>query len=266
VILAARLIRDRRRSLLWWSAGIVGLVLFTVALYPSLKGEESFNEVIEQMPEALRAMFGLDTAIPLTSPPGYLQGRLFGSMLPLLLIVFGIGLGARAIAGSEQDGTLELLLANPVTRGTVVVERYLAMVAMIAGLTAVFALSLLALAAPFGALEGVPLTGLAGAVAGVFGIALLHATLAFGVGAATGRRALALSSATVVAVAGYLLQGLIGLSDIIRPLRFISPWHWYLGRNMLAQGVAPDAIIVPLVLSAVIFVAGAGAFLRRDLR
>jgi ABC-2 type transport system permease protein len=266
VILAARLIRDRRRSLLWWSAGIVGLVLFTVALYPSLKGEESFNEVIEQMPEALRSMFGLDTAIPLTSPPGYLQGRLFGSMLPLLLIVFGIGLGTRAIAGSEQDGTLELLLANPVTRRAVVVERYLAMVGMLAALAGVFALSLVVLAAPFEALDGVPLTGLAGAVAGAFGIALLHATLAFGVGAATGRRALALSSATVVAVTGYLLQGLVGLSDAIRPLRLVSPWHWYLGRNMLAQGVAPDAILVPLILSAVIFAVSAGAFLRRDLR
>lgn len=266
MIVAARLVRDRRRSLLWWSVGIVGLVLFTVSLYPSLKGEESLNEVIEQMPEALRSMFGMDTAIPLTSPPGYLQGRLFGSLLPLILMVFGIGLGARAIAGSEQDGTLELLLANPVTRGAVVVERYLAMVAMIAGLTAVFTVSLVALAVPFGALEGVPASGLAGAVAGVFGITLLHATLAYGVGAATGRRALALSSATVVAVVGYLLQGLVGLSDAIHPLRLVSPWHWYLGRNMLAQGVAPDAIAVPLVLSVVIFAAGVGAFLRRDLR
>ena len=35
---------------------------------------------------------------------------------------------------------------------------------------------------------------------------------------------------------------------------------------MLAQGVAPDAIVVPIFLSLVIFSAGAGAFLRRDLR
>jgi len=266
VIVAARLVRDRRRSVLWWMVGIVALVLFTVSLYPSLKGEESLNEVIEQMPEAIRSMFGLDTAIPLTSAPGYLQGRLFGSLLPLLLIVFGVGLGARAIAGAEQEGTLELLLANPVTRRTVVLERYLAMVGMLAALAAVFAVALLVLGAPFGALEDVPMTGLAGAVGGVFGIALLHATVAFGVGAATGRRAWALSSATVLAVAGYLFQGLLNLTDALRPIRFVLPWHWYLGRNMLAQGVAPDAIIVPLVLSAVIFAGGAAAFLRRDLR
>lgn len=266
MIVAARLVRDRRRSLLGWAVGVAGLVLFTVALYPSLKGEESLNELIDQMPEAVRSMAGIDTAIPVTSAPGYLQGRLFGSLLPLILIVFGIGLGARAIAGAEQDGTLELLLANPVTRRAVVVQRYVALVGMLAGLTVVFAVSLAVLGTPFGALEGVPVTGLAGAVAGVFGIALLHATVAFGVGAATGRRPWALSSATVLAVAGYLLQGLLGLSDAVRPLRFVSPWHWYLGRNMLAHGVAPDAIVVPLALSAVIFAAGAGAFLRRDLR
>jgi beta-exotoxin I transport system permease protein len=266
VILAARLIRDRRRSLVWWSIGVVGLVLFTVALFPSLKDQASLNDVVDQLPEALRSMFGISTAIPLTSPAGYLQGRLFGSLLPLVLIVFGIGLGARAVAGSEQDGTLELLLANPVTRGSVVVQRYAAVVAMIAGLTAVFAVSLVVLGLPFGALDGVPVAGLVGVVVATFGITLLHATIAFGVGAASGRRALATSTATVVAVAGYLLQGLLGLSDAVAPLRFVDPWHWYLGRNMLAQGVAPDGVVVPLVLSAAIFGAGAVAFMRRDLR
>ncbi|MBW3580456.1 MAG: ABC transporter permease subunit [Actinobacteria bacterium] len=48
---------------------------------------------------------------------------------------------ARAIAGSEEEGTLELLLANPVTRGAVVARRYLTLVAMLGGLTLVFALS-----------------------------------------------------------------------------------------------------------------------------
>ena len=266
MIVAARLLRDRRRSLLWWSVGVVGLVLFTVALFPSVRGQESFEDLANELPEALRALFSFEEAVPLTSAPGYLQGRLFASMLPLLLLVFGIGLGARAIAGSEQDGTLELLLSNPVTRGAVVVQRYVALVAMIAGLSLVFAVSLLVLGAPFGALDDVSAGGLAGACVGAFGIALLHATVAFAVGAATGRRAWASAAATTLAVVGYLLQGLLALSDAVQPLRFVSPWHWYLGRNMLAHGVAPDAIVVPLLLSAVVFAAGAAAFLRRDLR
>ena len=266
MILAARLVRDRRRPLLWWSLGIVGLVLSTVALFPTVQGQESFDQLAEQLPEAMRSAFGIDDAIPLTSPSGYLHGRLFASLVPLVLLVFGIGVGARAIAGSEQEGTLELLLANPVTRSAVVTQRFVAVVAMLGGLTAVFSVSLWALALPFGALEGVPATGLAGASAGLFGIALLHASVSFAVGAATGRRTWALATATTVAVAGYLVQGLLGVSDAVRSLRFFSPWHWYLGRNMLAEGVAPDAVAVPLVLAALLFALALGAFRRRDLR
>lgn len=266
MILAARMVRDRGRSLLWWSVGVVGLVLFTVALFPSLKSTTSVDQVADQLPVALRSMFGIDKAIPLTSAAGYLQGRLFASLLPLVLLVFGIGLGARAIAGSEQDGTLELLLANPVTRRAVVVQRYAAIVGLVSALIAAFTLALLVLGTPFGALDGVPVAGLAGAVAGAFGITLLHATIAFGVGAATGRRSWATSAAATVAVAGYLLQGLLGVSHALRPLRFATPWHWYLGRNMLAQGVAPDAILAPLAVAAGVFAVGAAAFVRRDLR
>lgn len=266
MIVATRLLRDRRRSVLWWSVGVVGLVLFTVALYPSVRGQASFEELADELPAALRSMFGIDRAVPLTSAPGYLHGRLFSSMLPLVLLVFGIGMGARAIAGSEQDGSLELLLANPVTRRAVVVERYLAMVAMIAALVAVFLVSLVVLGAPFDALDGVSPAGLAGATAGVFAITLLHATVAFAVGAATGLRSWASATATTLALVGYLFQGLLGLTDALEPVRFVLPWHWYLGRNMLAHGVAPDAILVPVLLSALLFAAGAGAFLRRDLR
>lgn len=34
---------------------------------------------------------------------------------------------------------------------------------------------------------------------------------------------------------------------------------------MLAEGVAPDAVVIPLVLAAGLYVAGAFAFERRDL-
>ena len=266
MIVATRMLRDRRRSLLGWSAGIVGLVLFTVALFPTIEGQESFEELAGQLPEAMRSLFGIDGAVPLTSAPGYLHSRLFASLLPLVLLVFGIGVGASSIAGSEEEGTLELLLANPITRGAVAAQRYLALVAMLGGLTLVFAVSLVVLALPFGALGGVSLPGLAGATAGAFGLALLHASVSFAVGAATGRRAWALAAATTLAVAGYLLQGVLGLSEAIQTLRFVTPWHWYLGRNMLAEGVAPDAVAVPLVLAAGLYVAGAVAFERRDLR
>ncbi|HEV3505407.1 MAG TPA: ABC transporter permease subunit, partial [Actinomycetes bacterium] len=119
MIVAARLVRDRRWLTLWWALGFVGLTFFTVALYPSIKGQPSIEELLANMPQALRSAIGYDAAVPLSSPAAYLQARLFSTLAPLLAVVFGIGAGARAIGGSEEAGTLELLLANPVTRGRV---------------------------------------------------------------------------------------------------------------------------------------------------
>ena len=121
MIVAARLLRDRRTATLWWAAGFVALTLFTVAFYPSIKDQRAIEDLLADMPETFRTMVGYQPDVPLSSPPGYLRARLFFTIAPVLAIVYGIGGGARAIAGNEA-GTLEPLLANPITRGRVLVE------------------------------------------------------------------------------------------------------------------------------------------------
>lgn len=266
MIVAGRLMRDRRRALLWWALGVVALVVFTVALYPSVREEASFDELVDDLPEAVKAMIGYDAGVPLTSAPGYLHGRLFATLVPLVLVIFGIGAGAQAIGGSEQAGTLEPLLANPITRTRVLLERYAATVVQLVLLTVIVLIAVVALAAPLDALDDVSRPGLIAACAGAFGLALLHGTLAFAIGAATGRRTTAVAVATSVAVAGYLVQSLIGLTDVLDPLSFLTPWHWYLEHNMLADGPAWVAVVAPIVLSAVLAAVGWATFLRRDLR
>jgi ABC-2 type transport system permease protein len=263
---AFRLVRDRRRSTLWWVAGVVGMVLFVLAFYPSLKGQASLDELVDDLPEAMRSLFGIEEGVSLSSAAGYLQARLYATTLPVMLIVFAIGLGARTIGGSEEEGTLELLLANPVTRRRVAVERYAAAVGLLVALGVASTVAALMLAPVVGALDDVAVTGVLGANAGAVCLALLHLSIAFAVGAARGRRGPALAAAAGVAVGGYLLQGLASATDVLHPARFFTPWQWYLGRNMLVNGVAPDAIVVPVVLSAIAFAAGLVLFARRDLR
>jgi ABC-2 type transport system permease protein len=266
MIVAARLLRDRRTATLWWAAGFVSLTLFTVAFYPSIKDQRAIEDLLAGMPETFRTMVGYQPDVPLSSPAGYLHARLFSTIAPVLAIVYGIGAGARAIAGSEEVGTLEPLLANPITRSRILVERYLATFALLLALTAVFTLALLVLAQPFDALDGISIANLLGACAAAFTLGLLHGTLAFTVGAAAGRRGLAIAVATSVAVAGYLIQNLLGLSDNLRPWRVLSPWHWYLDQNMLAEGPTPAAILLPVAISAALLSLGWIQFLRRDLR
>lgn len=264
--IAVRMLRDRRRSMLWWALGVLALVVFTVALYPAVKDQTQMEELLRGLPAAMRTMVGYDAAVPVTSPPGYLHARLFASIAPVLMLVFGIGLGAQAIGGLEESGHLEPLLANPVTRDRLAAERYLAAMVLLAGLTVLFTAATLGLAAAVDALRGVSLPGLLGASAAMFALAALHLSLAYAVGAATGRRGPAVGIATAVALGGYLVYNLLPLVPALAPLRFLTPWHWYLQRNMLAHGVPAGAVLAPLAVSVLLAAAGWLAFRRRDLR
>ncbi|MBC6463335.1 ABC transporter permease subunit [Actinomadura sp. HBU206391] len=263
---AARLLTDRRRSLLWWAAGMTALVAFTVSLYPSLKNQTSVEDLMRDLPETFRTMVGYQAGVPLTSPAGFLHARLFATVLPVVVLVFGIGAGARAIGGAEEDGTLEPLLANPISRTRLATERYLATIALLATVVVVFTLAVIALAPLFGALSGISPTNLLTACAAVFTLALPHTTLAYTIGAATGRRGPATAIAAAIAVSGYLIQNLLSTQGTAKVVRALSPWHWYLDQNMLAQGPSALALWAPLPVTALLFAIGLAVFRRRDLR
>jgi ABC-2 type transport system permease protein len=259
-------LRDRRRAAVGWAIGIGALVLTAVAIFPSIRDQASFDELIEELPPAVQALFGAQAGVAFSSAPGYMHSRLTSTLLPLLLIVFAVGAGARAVGGHEEEGLLELVVAAPVRRARVVAQRMLAAAALTVVLGIVALVATLVLAPPFGALEDIAVVDLAGAVAMGVGLALLHGGIAAGVGAWRGRRAPAIATGTVVAVGGYLLQALLATSTELASVRWLSPWHWLLGTNPLVRGADGVGILVPAALGAVAAAAGAVVFTRRDLR
>ncbi len=98
-------LRDQRRSLLLWGGYLVALAVIMALAYPTIRSMTSFNQYLSQLPEGLKEMFGAGL-VDYTSPVGYFSTELFSFMVPLLLLVFGVGFGANAIAGDEEKGTL----------------------------------------------------------------------------------------------------------------------------------------------------------------
>ena len=92
-------LRLRWRSLMWWAIAVIALVALSDAFYPSIAGDPSLNEVMEQIPESLRPLLGPED---ITSPVGYLASQLYLSLLPALLLVFAIGRGVAALAGRKK--------------------------------------------------------------------------------------------------------------------------------------------------------------------
>ena len=128
--------REHRRSLLWWSFGLVVFTVITLVFYPSIRDSSGLSDYSKDLPEAMRAMF-VGGELDLTSPSGFLNSQIFAVMAPTLLAIFAVSTGASAIAGDEERGLLDQRLAQPVSRSSMVVQQFFWLLAGVAILTAV---------------------------------------------------------------------------------------------------------------------------------
>ena len=207
---------DARRGLIGWSIAIGLLVLLESALWPSVRDMPNLTQLYQSFPEELRKFFDLEA---MTTGAGFLNAELFTLMLPALFLVYGIGHGARALAGEEERGTLELLLATPVSGFRIVLDKALALAVSVTilGLTLFVATTLGSLI--FGLGIGVPT-----AAGGALAITLLgteYGVLALAAGALTGRHSTAVAIASAAATLAYIVYA----AGLILP-RFAS-WQPY---------------------------------------
>ena len=180
-----RTFHEERRALTGWVAGLVALAITMLALYPTIRGNTQFSKLFESYPEAFRSMFGVSDY---TSGPGYLHAEVFSLMGPLLLSVFSILWGSDLTAGEEQRRTIDVLMANPVSRRRVVLEKWAAMLVGTAVAAASLWLTLL-VGDPLVQLH-LGVAALSAAVLASWLVATVFGTIALAVGAATGRRGL----------------------------------------------------------------------------
>ena len=138
-------LRLRLVSLIVWAVSIAALVLLIVAFYPSVRDNPSLNDLYGNLTPSMQALLG---GSDLTSPVGYLNTQLFAFVLPVALLVFGLGRGAASVAGEEEERTLDLLLAQPVSRGSAYLQKSVALAVGLAVLTCAGWLPLVALNGP----------------------------------------------------------------------------------------------------------------------
>ena len=213
------------------------------------------------IPEAFLRLLGAD--------PFSLSGAVaLGTVHPVALglqLVYPVGFAAFAIAGERQRGTLEVLLARPVSRRSVFLTLFVAVVAFAALVTA---------AQLAGTVLGAALYDVAGqldpgalAFLGLNTLALLAALAAICLAASASfdRPSTPLAIGLVVVIAGYVLEVLGTLWPDAAFLQPYSPFHYLQPLEILA---GRDATTDALILAAVAAVAlgiGLVRFPRRDL-
>ena len=255
---------DHRRGLVWWVLGVVLLCAAMTSFYPSISTNDAIQDYVDAFDPDLLALFGFTELLDITSGPGYLNAELFSFMVPVMVIIFAVSLGASAIAGEEDKRTMEILLTEPVSRRRVLLEKYAFLLAANAMLGVVVWLSLAIGAIAVGmdvSMFKLAATTLSSALLGVtFG------SLAFAVGAFTGNRGLSIGVSAGAAAATYVINTLAAIVDVLEPAKWLSPFFYYNGNVPILNGLDPLHVGLLLVVIAVPAIAGYLAFQRRDLR
>jgi len=251
-------LRDSRRSLIGWTVGAALAGAMYASFYPQIGG--SFADLSKNLPEGLKQAFNMED---LSSAAGYLGSTPFGVVIPLLILFHGAATGARAIAGDEESGLLDLLLAHPVSRIRLVLHRYAALATGSAVIAAGVLLMMLAIRGPAD-LGSVSPEEFAAQCLNLALLGAFFGALAICIGCFIGRRGLVFGVTAAVGVLSFALNA-FGSQIGLGWTRNLSAFHYYLGSEPLKHGFAWADSGILAAACLVLVALGAWAFRRRDI-
>jgi ABC-2 type transport system permease protein len=255
--LVAHQLRSRVRSIVIWGVALGALGALYVALFPSMSS--LLEQYVRGAPEQMQQFMGGSQG-PITIEK-WLEMEFVNVLIPVALPFLVMIIGARAIAGSEERKTLDLLLSNPVPRWHIVAGSVVTMAVSLAGVL-VIAWVLTYVAVPLAGVDLGP-GRLAAGLAALWPMCLLFGTLALLASALLRRPALAVVIPAVILIAMYVIDGLAQVSKTVEPLRVLSLFY-HLGRPL--EGDFPwTAVLLMLVGVCALTGAAMGAFARRDI-
>jgi len=248
-------------SILGWGVSLALLGLYMMSFYSTLAGQqEALKQLLANYPPELLAFFGDFNAI--FTPEGYLSVEFF-SYMPLILGIFAVLAGSGLLASDEENGTLDLVLAHPVSRLALFTGRLLAFVAATVSILVLMWLGL-AVGAQSSALE-ISAGKLASPFISLLGVLLLFGSLALLLSLLLPSRRTAAMVSGLALVASYFITSLSRISPELETAAKFSPLSYYQsGEAILGLN---GRWLFGLMAVAVLFTLLAGwRFERRDIR
>lgn len=249
---------SRRNAIIGWGIGLFLFGSMYITIYP-------------QMADQL-AQFSL-TDIPLYQAMGVemnsFEGFVASSVIqfvPILLGVYAIICGTGTLAGEEDSGTLELILASPLKRWQIVSMKSLAvaiallLILLIVGLGDMFIMDSMSIETDVTGID------MFWAVMSSWPIVLAFFTIALFFGTVTPNRRIASLVANLILVAGYFGENIGGLVESLEFIRPYSLFSYFDSTSSLFTDGVNNNDMALLVSVAVIFLGLAlFGFQRRDV-
>lgn len=218
-----------RGQILGWgiSLGLMGGYL--VSFYDTLvKQQEALSEMIKSYPQEMFAFFGDMTR--LFTPGGFLNTEFF-SYMPIILGILAVLSGSGLLASDEENGTLDLILAHPVSRSEIFFGRLMAF------LTAQIMIQFIAWLGFWIFMPGTTLGITAGELAmpflSLFSLMVFFGVLALLFSMLLPSRTMAAMLSGLFLVASYFITSLSRIDEDLEQLAKFSPLNYYQGGEAL---------------------------------
>lgn len=114
------------RQVLYWGIGLGILGFYVVSIVHDVDVLKQYQDIIgSKLPPAIMQALGISDVSALATPEGFIA---FGFLTYglILMMVYGVLAGMNVSANEEDDGTMDVLLAQPIPRWRLITEKFAA--------------------------------------------------------------------------------------------------------------------------------------------
>ena len=256
--LLKREIVSRRNAILGWGIGLALFATMYIGIYPEMAEEI-------QMMDLSDISFYQAMGVEMGSFPGYLSSTVV-QFMTVILGVYAIIAGTGTLAGEEDGGTLELIVAAPLPRWQIVAMKALALALVLLLIQAIAAAGSVAVFSAVDVETEVTAGDLFLAVMSGWPLLLAFAMLSLVLGAFLPTRRVAAMAATVLFIASYFGEGLLGMVSSLEPLRPLSLFYYFDATPAIfTEGVDAADVALLLGVALLFFVLALLSFERRNI-
>jgi ABC-2 type transport system permease protein len=254
-------LRRYRGQIIGWGIGLALLGLLLVSMFDTIGSEmDALNDYLEVFPEEFTAFFG-DFA-DFATPEGFL-GVEFFSYMPIIIGIYAVLIGSGMLVSDEENGTLDLILAYPVSRTSLFTGRVLAFV-----VTSILILGMawVGLAVPMNwSTLTIDLDVLALPFVSMLAQTLIFAAIGLLCSMLLPSRGMASMVSGLFLVASFFITGLARIDDKLEPFAKFSPLNYYQAREAF-DGLNGTWIAGLLGVTLVLVLLSWLLFRSRDIR
>jgi len=251
-------IRSRWRAILGWGFGLILFGAMYISISPGLF-------------EQLQSLKGLSIYKLVGMQLGSIEGYMASVVLvyiPILLGIYCIIASTSSLAGEEDNGTLELIVAMPLSRWQILTAKAIALfvvaslIMIIASSGNAFILALIKINNPI----NVTPFGLFRALISSLPLAFGFIMIGFFLGAILPNRRLSATVMTIFFIASFFMKNIAGMVKSLEPIKYFSLFNYYNPpQTIFTDGAQLSDTIILLGVAAVFFILALICFNRRNI-